>query len=53
MSLDFIAPANNYILLYTSSESYIIYKKGTICDWAYENLAYLHKLHMFRKWYFS
>ena len=23
-----------------------------ICDWAYENRAYLHKLHMFRKWYF-
>ena len=24
-----------------------------ICDWACENRAYLHKLHMFRKWYFS
>ena len=24
-----------------------------ICDWACENWAYLHKLHMFRKWYFS
>ena len=23
------------------------------CDWACENRAYLHKLHMFRKWYFS
>ena len=24
-----------------------------ICDWAYENQVYLHKLHMFIKWYFS
>ena len=24
-----------------------------ICDWACENRAYLHKLHVFRKWYFS
>ena len=23
-----------------------------ICDWACKNQAYLHKLHMFRKWYF-
>ena len=23
------------------------------CDWVCENWAYLHKLHMFRKWYFS
>ena len=26
---------------------------GHICDRAFKNLAYLHKLHMFRKWYFS
>ena len=25
----------------------------SICDWACKNRAYLHKLHMFRKWYFS
>ena len=24
-----------------------------ICDWACENRAYLHILHMFKKWYFS
>ena len=24
-----------------------------ICDWACKNRAYLHKLHIFRKWYFS
>ena len=24
-----------------------------ICDWACNNRAYLHKLHIFRKWHFS
>ena len=28
-------------------------KSNNKCDWACKNRAYLHKLHMFRKWYFS
>ena len=28
-------------------------RSGHICDWACKNRAYLHKLHVFIKWYFS
>ena len=30
-----------------------MFPRKVICDWACENRAYLHKLHMFIKWHFS
>ena len=44
-------PINSTTYEFTISET--AFRINTICDWACENRAYLHKLHMFRKWYFS